>query len=44
MVISRCKFNRSYSKIGSFVERQKDWIFDTEGVLCQADDGECTGI
>lgn len=36
--------NRSYSKIGSFVERQKDWIFDTEGVLCQADDGECTGI
>jgi 3'-phosphoadenosine 5'-phosphosulfate sulfotransferase (PAPS reductase)/FAD synthetase len=25
------------------VERQGDWIFDTEGALCQADDGECTG-
>lgn len=25
-----------------FVERQGDWIFDTEGALCQADDGECT--
>lgn len=26
-----------------FVSRQGDWIFDTEGALCQADDGECTG-
>jgi len=26
-----------------FVDRQGDWIFDTEGALCQADDGECTG-
>jgi len=26
-----------------FVDRQQDWIFDTEGALCQADDGECTG-
>lgn len=25
------------------VERQGDWIFDTEGALCQANDGECTG-
>jgi len=25
-----------------FVNRQGDWIFDTEGALCQADDGECT--
>ena len=25
-----------------FVTRQGDWIFDTEGALCQADDGECT--
>lgn len=23
------------------VNRQGDWIFDTEGALCQADDGEC---
>ena len=26
-----------------FVERQQDWIFDEQGFLCQADDGECTG-
>lgn len=25
------------------VERQGDWIFDVEGALCQAEDGECTG-
>lgn len=24
-----------------YIERQGDWVFDTEGVLCQADDGEC---
>lgn len=24
-----------------FVDRQADWIFDTEGALCQADEGEC---
>lgn len=24
------------------VQRQGDWIFDTEGALCQANDGECT--
>ena len=24
-----------------FVDRQGDWIFDTEGALCQASDGEC---
>ena len=24
-----------------FVQRQGDWIFDTEDALCQADDGEC---
>ena len=35
--------NRTYKEIGDFVSRQGDWIFDTEGVLCQADDGECTG-
>ena len=34
---------RTYKEIGNFVSRQGDWIFDTEGILCQADDGECTG-
>tara|TARA_Y100001937_G_C7076826_1_gene311031 strand:- start:125 stop:985 length:861 start_codon:yes stop_codon:yes gene_type:complete len=34
---------RTYKEIGEFVSRQGDWIFDTEGVFCQADDGECTG-
>ncbi len=27
----------------SFLDKQGDWIFDTEGALCQANDGECTG-
>lgn len=32
------------SQLASFVDRQGDWIFDDENeVLCQADDGECTG-
>lgn len=30
------------SEIADFVDRQGDWIFDTQGALCQADDGECT--
>jgi hypothetical protein len=34
---------RRFADIENFVSRQGDWIFDTEGVLCQADDGECTG-
>jgi hypothetical protein len=33
----------SRSSIRDFVERQGDWIFDTEGALCQRDGGECTG-
>ena len=33
----------SYAELQSFVANQSDWIFDTEGALCQADDGECTG-
>ena len=24
-----------------FIERQSDWVFATEGALCQAEDGEC---
>ena len=26
-----------------FVNRQGDWIFDDEGALCQANEGDCTG-
>lgn len=39
------RFRKEYTRaeLGSFVDRQGDWIFDTEGALCQADDGECTG-
>lgn len=32
---------QSYSDLAQFMERQGDWLFDTEGALCQADDGEC---
>lgn len=33
--------NRSYSELQSFVEKQRDWIFEDETFLCQASDGEC---
>ena len=33
----------SYQEIGNFVNRQGDWIFDDEAILCQANYGECTG-
>ena len=33
----------SYQEIGNFVNRQGDWIFDDEAILCQANHGECTG-
>lgn len=26
----------------NFIERQRDWIFDLDDALCQADSGECT--
>lgn len=29
------------AKLRDFVERQGDWIFDTEDALCQANHGEC---
>lgn len=35
--------NQGYDKLGDFVQRQGDWIFDDEAFLCQADGGECTG-
>lgn len=38
------RFRKDYtrSSLRDFVERQGDWIFDTEGALCQKDGGECT--
>ena len=35
----RDQFTRA--ELGSFVNRQGDWIFDTEDALCQANHGEC---
>ncbi|MBD9528994.1 phosphoadenosine phosphosulfate reductase family protein [Paracoccus sp. PAR01] len=37
-------FSKRYSRaeIRDFMERQGDWALNTEGALCQADDGECT--
>lgn len=37
------RFSYKYSRksVRQFVERQGDWIFNTEGALCQADGGEC---
>jgi hypothetical protein len=31
-----------YADLAAFVSRQGDWLFDADGALCQADDGECT--
>jgi len=36
------RHNMDLTKLADFVDRQQDWIFDTEGALCQANDGECT--
>jgi hypothetical protein len=37
-------FRKDFSRFGlrSFVEKQGDWIFDSEDALCQKDGGECT--
>jgi 3'-phosphoadenosine 5'-phosphosulfate sulfotransferase (PAPS reductase)/FAD synthetase len=32
----------TWEQQANFIERQGDWIFDTEGALCQANDGDCT--
>ena len=36
-------FSKRYSRreLRRYIDRQGDWIFDDEGVLCQADGGEC---
>lgn len=38
------QFSRRFSKreLREFMDRQGDWALNTEGALCQADDGECT--
>tara|TARA_R110000787_G_scaffold280766_1_gene391713 strand:+ start:9 stop:848 length:840 start_codon:yes stop_codon:yes gene_type:complete len=33
----------SYEEVKDLVLRQGDWIFDQEGFLCQADEGDCLG-
>jgi 3'-phosphoadenosine 5'-phosphosulfate sulfotransferase (PAPS reductase)/FAD synthetase len=33
----------SWRELSDFAQRQADWIFNTEGALCQADGGDCTG-
>ncbi|MCA1298023.1 phosphoadenosine phosphosulfate reductase domain-containing protein [Stappia indica] len=40
-----CTFSKRYSRaeMREYMERQGDWALSTEGALCQADDGECTG-
>lgn len=42
---SGARFRKEFTRaeLGDFVDRQGDWIFDTEGALCQADGGDCTG-
>jgi 3'-phosphoadenosine 5'-phosphosulfate sulfotransferase (PAPS reductase)/FAD synthetase len=37
------RHNMNLGQLADFVSRQGDWIFQTEGALCQADDGDCTG-
>lgn len=43
--LAASRFRKEYTRksLRDFVERQGDWIFSTEGVLCQADGGDCTG-
>jgi 3'-phosphoadenosine 5'-phosphosulfate sulfotransferase (PAPS reductase)/FAD synthetase len=43
--VDNSQFSRRFSKreLRDFMERQGDWIFDEEGALCQANDGDCTG-
>lgn len=38
------RFNKSFTRteLRRFVEAQGDWVFDTEGALCQKNHGECT--
>jgi 3'-phosphoadenosine 5'-phosphosulfate sulfotransferase (PAPS reductase)/FAD synthetase len=40
---ARFREDGTYRSLIDFIDRQGDWVFDTEGTLCQADDGECVG-
>jgi len=42
---SAAQWSKRYSRreLRDFMERQGDWALSTEGALCQANDGECTG-
>lgn len=33
----------SWRELSEFIGKQGDWVFNTEGALCQADGGECIG-
>lgn len=39
---ARFREDGSWSQHIDFVNRQGDWLFDTEGALCQSNEGECT--
>jgi len=39
----RFSLRTTRKEIREFTERQGDWIFDDPDILCQADEGECTG-
>jgi len=38
---ARFREDSTWREVIDFTDRQGDWIFDTEGALCQANDGEC---
>ena len=40
---ARFREDGSWSQHIDFVNRQSDWLFDTEGALCQSNEGDCTG-
>lgn len=41
--LSAAYWSKRYTRreLRGFIDRQGDWIFSTEGTLCQASDGEC---
>lgn len=40
---ARFREDGTWAQLAEFVGRQGDFLFNTEGALCQADGGECTG-
>lgn len=43
MVKAPYKLPDGNRELRDFMERQGDWALSTDGALCQANDGECTG-